>query len=164
MKLSKRLLQTLQYSRSVAIIFLILSYPAVWQTQWSCPVASCRLFRSAYRPRWWGYWYARLAAHEFTQDDMSALLQLVILTDPGPFSTLFVWTWFLFPIPMTFLATSTTWWWMNGVCHMENSDIQLSTPAQQFDSDLSGSSPPHLGLQAEDGEHHPPPAKWPSMH
>jgi len=85
MKLSKSLLQTLQYPLSVAIIFPTMSHPAVWQTY---PVTSCRLFRSAYRPRWFqGHWYACSAAHKLTQDDMSASLQLVTLTDSGPLST-----------------------------------------------------------------------------
>jgi len=55
---------------------------------------------------------------------------------------------------------------MNSVCHdvhMGDGDIQLSTPAQQSDSDLNVSFPPRLGLQAEDGEHQPPLEKRPRM-
>ena len=42
---------------------------------------------------------------------------------------------------------------MNGVCHDGDGDDQLSTSAQQSDSDLSVSFLPRLGLQEEDGEH-----------
>jgi len=48
---------------------------------------------------------------------------------------------------------------MNGICHeihMEDGDAQLSTPAQQYDSDLSVLLRP---LQAKDGEPQPYPTK-----
>ena len=51
---------------------------------------------------------------------------------------------------------------MNNICHdthMEDGDVQLSTLAQQPDSDLSVLFPPRSGLQAKDGEHKPPLAK-----
>jgi len=54
----------------------------------------------------------------------------------------------------------------DSVCHdvhVGDGDIQLSTLAQQSDSDLSVSFPPRLGLQAEDGEHQPPLSKRPRM-
>jgi len=46
---------------------------------------------------------------------------------------------------------------------MGDGDVQVSTPAQQSDSDLSVSFPPRLGLQAEDGEHQPLLAKRPRV-
>ena len=47
---------------------------------------------------------------------------------------------------------------------MEDGDVQLSTLAQQPDSDFSVFLPPHSGLQAKDGEHQPPLAKQQKVH
>ena len=47
---------------------------------------------------------------------------------------------------------------------MEDGDVQLSTLAQQPDSDLSVFLPPRPGSQAKDGEHKPPLAKQQKVH
>jgi len=47
---------------------------------------------------------------------------------------------------------------------MEDGDVQLSTLAQQPDSDLSVFFPPRPGSQAKDGEHKPPLSKQQKVH
>jgi len=119
----------------------------IWEKDfWVCPLRKSRhpvtviSMSNGHAQSFWR-WHACSAANEFAEDDASTWLQLATVTQSFFHIHAFyrcsissLWTRILLTLP---IALMSTWRWMNGICHdthMEDGDVQLSTLAQQPES------------------------------